>query len=103
MVTQSKEYLVKNKVKRLLQRHNVYWFMPVQNGLGSVGLDFHCCVKGKAFFIETKAGNKQPTPRQQATIHQMQLAGGRCFVVNDVEGYDTLEMWLDEVDDVSLP
>jgi hypothetical protein len=77
--------------------------MPVQNGLGSVGLDFHCCVKGKAFFIETKAGNKQPTPRQQATIHQMQLAGGRCFVVNDVEGYDTLEMWLDEVDDVSLP
>jgi hypothetical protein len=86
-------------VKKLLQRHNVYWFMPVQNGLGSVGLDFHCCVKGKAFFIETKAGNKQPTPRQENTMNLMRMAGGKCFVVNDETGYDLLETWLDEVDD----
>ena len=94
---------VKEKVKRLLQRHNVYWFMPVQNGLGAVGLDFHCCVNGKAFFIETKAGNKKPTPRQENTMNTIRLSGGKCFVVNEASGYDTLELWLSEVDDARIP
>jgi hypothetical protein len=88
---------VKNKVKDLLKKYGAYWHCPVQNGMGSPSLDFICCIKGKYFGIETKAGNKQPTPRQESTIHAIQSAGGRAFVVNEVSGMDLLETWLNEV------
>lgn len=90
---------VKAAVKRLLSKYNCYWLMPVMNGMGAPALDFHCIVKGYAFCIETKAGNKQPTPRQEQTILAIQKAGGKAFVVNEVRGLDTLEQWLKEICD----
>lgn len=87
---------VKEKIKKLLKEYGAYYHMPVQNGMGAPSLDLICCIKGKYFAIETKAGNKQPTPRQEETIKQIQRAGGKCFVVNEVEGMDTLEMFLKE-------
>jgi len=90
---------LKAKVKELLKKYGVYWHCPVMNGMGAPSLDFVCCVKGYYFAIETKAGNKQPTPRQEDTIAQIQRAGGKCFVVNEVEGLDTLEIWLKETTD----
>ena len=94
MVTQSKEYLVKNKVKKLLTEFNAYWHCPVQAGLGAPSLDFICCHDGRYFGIETKAGNKKPTPRQETTMNQIRLAGGLAFLVNEVEGLQELREWL---------
>ena len=88
---------VKEKVKKLLREYDVYWHMPVQNGMGAPSLDFVCCIYGKYFTVETKAGNGRPTPRQENTISQIQRAGGRCFVVNEETGMETLETWLKEV------
>ena len=88
---------VKAKVKELLKQYDCYWHMPVQNGMGAPSLDFICCGKGKYFAIETKAGNKQPTPRQEQTIASIQRAGGKCFVVNEMSGMDRLEIWLKEI------
>lgn len=87
---------VKAKVKALLAKHGAYWLMPVQNGMGSPALDFHGCHQGRAFFIETKAGDKQPTPRQVVTIASVEKAGGKAFVVNEVSGFDELRCWLEE-------
>jgi hypothetical protein len=86
---------VKEKVKRLLKRAGAYWHMPVQNGLGAPSLDFVGCHNGKFFAVETKAGTKQPTPRQAHTIETMQRAGAQVFVVNEVEGMPELEFWLE--------
>lgn len=88
---------VKAKVKNLLFAYNVYYHMPVQNGMGAPSLDFICCAKGHYFAVETKAGDKQPTPRQQDTMHKIQRAGGKCFLVNEKEGMYALEEWLQEV------
>jgi hypothetical protein len=89
---------VKNKVKKLLTEHKAYYFMPVQNGMGRAGLDFHGCHLGHAFFIETKTGAKQPTPRQCVTIEEIEAAGGRVFVVNDTpETMELLRAWLEFV------
>lgn len=88
------ETKVKNKVKALLKKHGAYWLMPVMNGMGAPALDFHCIHRGRGFCIETKAGNKKPTPRQETTINQIRLAGGLAFVVNEVSGLDDLEYWL---------
>lgn len=74
---------VKDKVKRLLKKYDVYYFMPVQAGYGAPGLDFHCCANGTALFIETKAGNKKLTPRQENTVMEVQKANGVVFIIHD--------------------
>lgn len=95
---------VKEAVKRLLRRHNVYWHMPVQNGMGAPSLDFICCCEGKYFAIETKAPGKQPTIRQLKTIQDIQLAKGKAFVIDGDDALLGLEMWLNEVQGyASLP
>ena len=88
------EAVVKAQVKKLLSEHGAYYHMPVQNGMGAPSLDFICCHRGCYFGIETKAGNKKPTPRQENTMNQIRLAGGLAFLVNEVEGLDELREWL---------
>ena len=56
---------VKEKVKKLLKAHGAYYHMPVQNGMGAPSLDFIGCHRGLYYGIETKAGNKQPTPARK--------------------------------------
>lgn len=90
---------VKDKVKKLLKQYGVYWHCPVMNGLGAPSLDFICCVRGRFFGIETKAGDKQATPRQESTMADIRKAGGYCFLVNEATGLDELEVWLREVCD----
>lgn len=91
------EAVVKEAVKKVLKQFGAYWHMPVMNGMGAPALDFHCCVKGRAFFIETKAGSKGPTPRQKITIAEIQKAGAPAFIINELTGTQMLETWLTEV------
>lgn len=86
---------VKDRVKKVLRDYGVYWHCPVQNGMGAPSLDFVCCFHGFFFSIETKAGNKQPTPRQEITIAEMRKAGAKVFVVNEETGTDELVSWLE--------
>lgn len=85
---------VKAKVKVLLKEHGAYYHMVVQNGLGAPSLDFVGCHRGLYYAIETKAGNKKPTPRQENTIKEIRDAGGLAFVVNEVSGFEELREWL---------
>ena len=85
---------VKSRVKTLLKQHSAWWHMPVQNGMGVPSLDFIGCHRGRFFGIETKAGAKAPTPRQQITMQDMAAAGGAVFLINEVEGMDALDNWL---------
>lgn len=95
----------KKVVKALLKEHGVYYFMPVQSGYGSPGLDFHCIHKGRGFCVETKF-NKPTTPRQHMTGLEVNAAGGKVFVVGEnvtgtredkdltYSGMAALEIWL---------
>jgi hypothetical protein len=85
---------VKKRVRELLHRYDAYWHCPVQNGMGTPSLDFIGCLAGAYFGIETKAGNKQPTPRQELTMCAIEKAGGKVFLVNDETGLGELELWL---------
>lgn len=85
---------VKAGIKRVLKEHGAYWHCPVQNGMGSPSLDFIGCHYGFFFSIEAKAGNKQPTPRQETTISEMHAAKGKVFVINEVTGIEELDAWL---------
>ena len=59
---------VKDQIKSVLNKFGIYYFMPVQNGMGKPGLDFYCCYRGKFIAIEAKAPGKKPTPRQLNTL-----------------------------------
>ena len=76
---------VKAKVKKALVELGVslYRFMPVQTGYGADALDFYLCVGGWFVAIETKAGNKPLTARQEALAETICAAGGLVFVIRD--------------------
>lgn len=87
------ETAVKAKVKKLLSKTpGMYFFMPVQNGMGAPTLDILGCYLGQYFAIETKAAGKLPTKRQEITISNMRNAGAKVFVIDGCT--DELTMWL---------
>ena len=90
---------VKDAVKKVLDKHGVYYFMPVQAGYGKPGLDFHCIHKGRGFCIETKAPGKKPTPRQLNTMTDIRSALGVVFLIDGTDNTHTTELldeWLRE-------
>ena len=79
---------VKAAVKAELKKRGAWFYMPIQNGLGVVGIpDFICCWHGRFLAIETKAPGKRnnTTPNQDREIEWIQRADGVALVVDDVE------------------
>lgn len=89
---------VKHAVKKKLEERAVYYFMPVQNGMGRAGVpDFVCCVPtvvnqemvgkkvGLFLGIETKAPGKRGslTPNQHREIQRIHEAAGEAVVVDE--------------------
>jgi len=78
------EALVKKRVRLVLDRHEVYHFMPPANGYGRTGVpDIICCVNGKFLAIECKAGKGKTTPLQDRELEHIRMAGGVALVVNE--------------------
>jgi len=75
---------VKAAVKKLLDQHNIYYFMPATGGYGRSGVpDFICCVKGNFVAVETKAGKAKPTALQMREMERIKNSGGLAFVINE--------------------
>lgn len=97
------EGLVKSRVKRLLKKYKVYQHWPVQTGYGAACLDCHACHNGRYFAIETKAPGRKPTPRQRFTMDEIEMTGGKVFVIGeewneetqDYSGMAELGLWLE--------
>lgn len=89
---------VKASVKKLLDSYApfVWYFMPVQRGLGCKrGVpDFIGLCNGAFFAIETKAPGKKPTQLQQYMMEQIRKAGGDTFTVDDAESLGFVKEWL---------
>lgn len=85
----------KTRIKALLQKHGVWYYMPQQFGMGDTHLDFICSVKREImrgggyeslhemFFIEAKKHGGDPTPRQWAIIERERARGMKVFVCDD--------------------
>lgn len=79
---------VKAAVKKYLQAQGVWFWMPVSNGMGQVGIpDFICCFNGTFIAIETKAPGKLSniTANQQRVIDEIKSHGGLALVVDSVD------------------
>lgn len=86
---------LKEQVKRLLKSRGAWWYMPVQNGMGVVGIpDLIVCYKGIFLGMETKAPVKNPrapaklwakaTPNQKNRIREIWGAGGCAAVIESM-------------------
>ena len=76
---------VKAAVKKVLKKHGIYYFMPVQTGYGTQGLDFYCCIMGEFVAIETKAPGQKLTARQAQTTKIIKQSKGTVLVIDSVE------------------
>ena len=88
---------VKAAVKAELKKRGAWFYMPIQNGLGVVGIpDFICCWHGRFLAIETKAPGKRnnTTPNQDRVLAEIRDHAGHALVVDDVE---QLRQYLDDV------
>jgi hypothetical protein len=99
-VAATPEGAVKKMVTQLLKQAQfapiggLWFFMPVQNGMGAAVLDYMGAHRGRAFVIETKAPGKLPTERQVKTINDMKAAGVRVFVIDGPNGCIELQHWI---------
>jgi hypothetical protein len=90
------EARVKKAVKAWLEARGIYYYMPMSNGMGRVGVpDFICCfpaLGGRFVGIETKAPGKRrnTTPNQDREIRAINQAGGTALVIDDVSQLEHL-------------
>jgi pantoate kinase len=78
------EAKVKDKIKKILKEHGVYYAMPMGTGYGNSGVpDFLCCVSGHFIAIEAKAGKGIPTALQEKNLRDIQAAKGTALVINE--------------------
>ena len=78
------EALVKKKIRTALDAHGVYYAMPIGTGYGNSGVpDFLCCVNGRFFAIEAKAGKGKTTALQDAHIEKIRVNGGAAVIINE--------------------
>ena len=103
------EGAVKKDVKKILDSYEAYYYMPVQNGMGRVGIpDFIACVPveitpdmvgktiGAFMAIETKAPGKikGATANQRRELKDISRAGGGAFVTDKADLVDTTIRYL---------
>lgn len=86
---------VKTRIKKLLDDHDWFWFMPPANGFGRTGISDIIAVKHGVFLaIEAKFGKNKPTAMQIGFLNSIRAQDGFAFVVNE-ERLDALRIWLD--------
>jgi hypothetical protein len=79
---------VKDACKKYLKSVGAWFFMPVSNGMGQVGIpDIICCYKGVFLAVETKAPGKRgnTTANQERVMDAIRGADGWAVVVDNVD------------------
>lgn len=95
-MAQTPEGKVKDKIKKILKAHNIYYAMPMGTGYGNSGVpDFLCCIKGRFMAIEAKAGGGQPTALQRKNMSEIEASGGFAWIVNELN-VEMFDLWVKE-------
>lgn len=86
---------VKTFIKRLLDFHGWFTWMPAANGYGLQGVSDHLALKTGVFLaIEAKFGSNKPKPQQKSFAAQVIANDAFAFCVNE-KNIDHLAMWLE--------
>ena len=87
---------VKDKIKKILKAHGIYYAMPHGAGFGNAGVpDFLCCWKGKFVAVEAKANGGKTTALQEKNLSDIEASGGTAWVVDEINIH-MFEIWIKE-------
>lgn len=77
------ERVVKDRIKRVLDKFGAHWFMPAQGQFARKGVaDFIVCLQGGRYMaIEAKASTGRPTALQARFLERVDTLGGIALVV----------------------
>lgn len=90
-----KEKDVKELIKRLLNFHGWFTWMPAANGFGMIGVLDHLALKDGVFLaVEAKFGSNKPSPLQKSFAGHIIANAGFAFCVNE-KNIDHLAWWLE--------
>lgn len=90
-----KEADVKDMIKRLLNFHGWFTWMPGANGFGAQGVSDHLAIKNGVFLtVEAKFGRNKPSPIQKQFSLQIMANDAYAFCVNE-QNMDHFAMWLE--------
>ena len=82
--TYMRESDVKDDIKKILDKHGVWYFMPSMNGYGRAGIpDFICCVKGNFMAIEAKFGRGKASAHQARELADIQMNEGISMIIDE--------------------
>ncbi len=91
------EKKVKDKVKKILEDNDAYYFMPATGGYGKSGVpDIVACLRGKFIGIECKANGGKPTALQEKNLYEIMAVGGFSVLV-DEGGIDSFKALLENI------
>ena len=78
------EGIVKKRVRAILDKYAVYYFLPVSNGMGVMGIfDIVCCINTVFLGIECKSdAKKKPTALQTRNADKAAAAGAVVFLAH---------------------
>lgn len=87
---------MKKRVRKILDGAGmVYYFPPQMGGWGRSGVpDIVGCYKSTFFGIECKAKGNKPTSLQELNLQAITDAGGFAIIINETEGWDELQAFL---------
>jgi hypothetical protein len=89
------EKKVKDKVKKVLDLLNCYYFFPATGGFGKSGVpDIVACIEGRFVGIECKANGNKPTPLQEKNLKDIGFNGGIALVIDETN-VSELKQWLE--------
>jgi RecB family endonuclease NucS len=97
-MAQTPEGKVKDAIKRHLKALGAWYFMPVSNGMGQVGIpDIIVCYRGIFVAIEAKAPGKKTnvTENQKRVMEAIRTAQGWAWVCDDPADIPVLFQSLD--------
>ena len=104
---------VKKAVKKLLDKHVWFWWMPGANGFGMQGVsDFLALKDGQFLAIETKFGKNKPTALQDRFLMRVAENGGDSLLVYEddlaslesyLKNHDERVLWQEEQFLKSIP
>jgi len=91
---------IKDRIKRILKKHKLFYFMPQSGIYGTAGIpDFVCCIKGKFLGIEAKSprrGEGGLSTLQKACQKSILKAQGDYLVIYDDITLNKLKHYLEE-------
>lgn len=77
---------VKDQIRKVLQKNNAWYFMPVQNGMGKAGIpDFIVCYHGRLVGVEAKAPSGAATANQLRIGEEIKEHGGEYIIARSGE------------------